>query len=117
MNFIKEKIPFLLGVLAFLFLFGITYYYLFIHQEIYYLQIDNTKKVSLDSSHDMKYQYTLYGYREDGRKKEITFKASRELREGAFLMIEYMEVTGVHSWKEVQYKELPKKVKQKYLAP
>ena len=90
---------------------------LFIHQEIYYLQIDNTKKVSLDSSQDMKYQYTLYGYREDGRKKEITFKASRELREGAFLMIEYMEVTGVHSWKEVQYKELPKKVKQKYLAP
>ena len=28
--------------------------------------------------------------------------------------MEYMEITGVHSWEEVQFDELPKKVQEKY---
>lgn len=62
----------------------------------------------------MKYEYTLDCYKENGKKKTLRFKTSRELREDAFLIIEYMEITGVHSWSEVQYDELPKKVQSKY---
>ena len=51
---------------------------------------------------------------ENGKKKEIKFKTSRELREDAYLKLEVMLLTGVHSWEEVQYNELPDKVKANY---
>lgn len=50
---------------------------------------------------------------ENGKKKEIKFKTSRELREEAYLKLEVM-ATGVHAWEEVQYDELPDKVKTNY---
>lgn len=58
----------------------------------------------------MKYEYTLDSYKENGKKKEIKFKTSRELREDAYLILE-VKTFGVHSWKEVQANELPEKVK------
>ena len=58
----------------------------------------------------MKYEYTLDSYNENGKKKEIKFKTSRELKEDAYLMLE-VRILGVHSWKEVQVNELPEKVK------
>ena len=41
------------------------------------------------------------------------FKTSRELKEDAFLKLE-VKTLGVHSWEEVQYDELPKKVQTNY---
>jgi len=58
----------------------------------------------------MKYEYTLDCYNENGKKKEIKFKTSRELKEDAYLMLE-VRTFGVHTWKEVQRNELPEKVK------
>ena len=58
----------------------------------------------------MKYEYILDCYNENGNKKEIKFKTSRELRAAAFLMLE-VRTFGVHAWKEVQANELPEKVK------
>ena len=114
MEEIKEKIIISFAVFLFLSLCGLAYYYLFVGTTKYYTQVDNTKIVEVASDDNMKFQYTLDCYQENGKKKSIKFKTSRELREGAFLEIEYMEVTGVHAWREVQYKELPKKVKTKY---
>ena len=51
---------------------------------------------------------------ENGKIKELKFKTSRELRENAYLKLEVMLLTGVHSWEEVQYNELPDKVKANY---
>lgn len=113
MDYIKEKLPVIIGVIVFLLLCGVAYYYLFIGKTIYYTQIDNTKIKEITNS-DMSYEYTLDCYKENGKKKTLKFKTSRELREDAFLKIEYMEITGVHSWAEVQYDELPKKVQEKY---
>lgn len=59
----------------------------------------------------MKYQYTLTAYDEGGKTKEISFKTSRELTEGAYLKLEVMSIRGVVSWEEVQETELPDKVK------
>ena len=51
----------------------------------------------------MSYEYTLNCYKENGKKKTLKFKTNRESIEDAFLKIEYMEITGVHFWVEVQY--------------
>lgn len=114
MEDIKEKLPVVIGVIVFLLLCGIAYYYLFVGQTNYYTQIDNSNVVEISSDDNMKYEYTLDCYKENGKKKTIKFKTSRELREDAYIRIEYMEITGVHAWEEVQYKELPKKVQSKY---
>ena len=59
------------------------------------------------------HEYTLDSYNKNGKKKQIKFKTNRELREEAYLMLEVTSM-GVHSWKEVQYNELPEKVKTNY---
>ena len=84
------------------------------HQAVYYTKIDNTRVEKISANDNMKYQYTLDCYNENGKKKEIKFKTSRELRENAYLKLEVMLVTGVHSWEEVQYNELPDKIKANY---
>ena len=62
----------------------------------------------------MKYQYTLTAYDEKGKKKEVTFKTNRELREDAYLKLEVMLTRGVTNWEEVQFDEMPKEVQEKY---
>jgi len=64
----------------------------------------------ISATDEMKYEYTLDCYNENGKKKEIKFKTSRELKEDAYLMLE-VRTFGVHTWKEVQTNELPEKVK------
>ena len=83
------------------------------YESAYFTQIDNTKIEKLSSTDDMKYKYTLECYNEKGKKKELKFKTSRELKEDAFLKLE-VKTLGVHSWEEVQYDELPKKVQTNY---
>ena len=114
MEEIKEKIIISFAVFLFLCLCGAAYYYLFVGTTFYYTQVDNKKVEEVSSDDNMRFQYTLDCYQENGRKKTITFKTSRELREGAFLEIEYLQITGVHAWREVQYKEMPKIVRIRY---
>ena len=60
---------------------------------------------------DMKYQYTLTVYNKNGKEKEVQFKTSRELREGAYLELDVMQMRGVVNWREVQIDDLPDEVK------
>lgn len=48
------------------------------------------------------------------KKKEFTFKTSRELREDAYLKLKVLAITGVNNWEEVQFDELPDKVQKNY---
>ena len=59
----------------------------------------------------MKYEYTLTAYNKNGKEKEVKFKTSRELREGAYLELDVMQMRGVVNWKEVQIDDLPDEVK------
>ncbi|MGN1297130.1 MAG: YxeA family protein [Clostridia bacterium] len=113
MEDIKEKIPIILAAVIAIVILGVAFYFLEFHQLVYYTQIDNTKIEKIAASDEMKYEYTLDCYNENGKKKEIKFKTSRELREEAYLKLEVM-ATGVHAWEEVQYDELPDKVKTNY---
>ena len=114
MTFIKEKLPIIIGIIVFILLCGFTYYYLFEKEMYYYTQIDNSKVEELDSKEDMQYKYTLTMYDKNAHAKEISFKTSRILREEAFLKIKYYNIFGVNNWQEVEYEELPDKVKAEY---
>ena len=110
MDSIKEKMPIIIAVIVAIAICGIAFYFLENYESVYFTQIDNTKIQSISATDEMKYEYTLDCYNENGNKKEIKFKTSRELRAVALLMLE-VRTFGVHSWKEVQANELPEKVK------
>lgn len=91
-------------------------YYLENYDKNYYSQIDNTKLEKLSTNSDMKFQYTLDCYDKNGRKKELRFKTSRQLKEDAYLMLEVRSL-GVHRWEEVSFDQLPQKVQEQLQNP
>lgn len=97
----------------FLGLCSVIYYFAFLETSDYYTIIDNSKPESIKDD-DFKFRYSLVSYDNDGKEKTISFETSRELREGAYIKIKYMITRGVTSWEEVEYNELPSKVKTKY---
>ena len=114
MENIKGKIAVVIGIIVFVLLLYGVYYLLFIQSNDYYTQIDNSRLAQLQTTDDMKYEYTLTAYNKNGNPKEVKFKTSRELREDAFLKLKVMLTRGVYNWEEVQYEELPKDVQDKY---
>ena len=107
----KEKLPIIIAVIIVIALAVGAYYFLIVHKDQYYTQIDNSKIKEVSGTDDMKYEYTLKAYNKNGKEKEIKFKTSRELREDAYLELEVMQIRGVVNWKEVQENELPEDVK------
>ena len=103
----KEKLPIIIAVIIMIVLVVGAYYFLVVHKDQYYTQIDNTKIEEVSSTDDMRYQYTLTAYNKKGKEKEVQFKTSRELREGAYLELDVMQLRGVINWREVQMDELP----------
>lgn len=112
MEEIKEKMPIVMAVIIAFAICGFAIYFMEFHEAIYYTQIDNTKIEKIASNDEMKYEYTLDCYEENGKKKELKFKTSRELREDAYLKLEVTFI-GVHAWEEVGKNELPDKVQGK----
>lgn len=87
-------------------------YYMENQDAFYYTKVDNNRIQELPSDEDMKYEYTLDCYGKSGNKRELKFKTSRKLKEGAFLSLEVRSF-GVHKWQEIQYNDIPQKVKEK----
>ena len=113
MEDIKGKIFTGVGVVIVIAVFFLVFWLLFYQESTYYTQVDNTKVETLDSG-DMKYEYTLDAYNENGKSKEVTFKTSRELKDDAYLKLDIMITRGVKTWEEVQFDDLPDKVQEKY---
>ncbi len=106
----KERLGIVLGIIIFLTLSIIMFYYFENYTKIYYTQIDNTKIEKISNGD---YKYTLDSYDERGNKKTLKFKTSRELKSDAYLKLEVYYL-GVHSWEEVSYEDMPEKVRKKY---
>ena len=87
MESLKEKLPMIIAVVVAIAICVATLYFFENYESVYYTQIDNTKIEKLSSTDDMKYEYTLDCYNENGKKKELKFKTSRELKEDAFLKL------------------------------
>ncbi len=113
MESIKEKMPMIIVAIIAIAILGGAVYFFEYYEAVYYTRIDNAKLEKVSSSDEMKYQYTLDSYDEKGNKKELSFKASRELKQDAYLLLEVRSI-GVHTWKEIQYEELPDSVKIHY---
>lgn len=109
-------------VLSVVVLFGLgTWLYSGNGSVYYYTQIDNSRISEgkprdgvIDPQGGMDYFYTLPAYSEKGMEKDITFGASRKLREGAFLKLTVSPIRGVVEWSEVAYEELPEAVQKEY---
>lgn len=81
----------------------------FIPKEVVYVQI-NEEPVP-DSQ---RYEYTLTGYTEDGKKEEITFTSGKVLKENAYLKV-VIKGSFVEEWEEIQVEELPERVLEKFI--
>lgn len=88
----------------------------------YYTQIDNSRMqptelgggvIHFESS--LPYTYTLPAYDTNGWERELSFGASRELTQGAYVRLEVAPVRGVIRWEEVSYEDLPLAVQNRYL--
>lgn len=87
-------------------------YYFENYDEFFYAKVDNSRVRKLSSTEDMKYEYTLDCYNKNGKKRELGFKTSRELKEGAYISLE-VRSAGVYQWEEAEYDDLPQKVQEK----
>ena len=70
MESFKEKLPMILAAIIVIALIVGAYYFLVIHKDLYYTQIDNTKIQEITESGGMKYEYTLTAYNKNGKEKE-----------------------------------------------
>jgi uncharacterized protein (TIGR01655 family) len=55
------------------------------------------------------YEYELPTYDKDGNQKILTFTASKQLRENAYLLLFVKDEEGVTSYQEVTAEEIPEK--------
>lgn len=113
MENVKGKLIMGIGLVLVIAIFFVVFWLLFYQESIYYTKVDNEKVQVLDSG-DMRFEYTLEAYNKNGDLKEIKFKASRELKDGAYLKLDVMMIRGVKAWEEVEFKELPLKVQEQY---
>ncbi|GGB34188.1 YxeA family protein [Virgibacillus dakarensis] len=74
-----------------------------------YVQINETGKKRKIGD----YEYTLTGYDESGKQREVTFTAQKKLQEDAYLRIVTKRIY-VETWEEVQYEEMPLAVQGKF---
>lgn len=79
-----------------------------ISQKEVYVQIDKQpKKVS------HRYEYSLTGYTSKGNKKKVTFTSAITLSKDAYLKVD-TKGSYVKNWEEVNFNNLPPKVKEKF---
>ena len=53
-------------------------------------------------------------YNSSGEAKDITFETSKILKDQAFINLKVAPIRGVVTWAEINYEELPEKVKDIY---
>lgn len=114
MENIKSKIFAGAAVIVFVILCIIGYRAVFVDSTHYYTKIDNSAVKQLKPN---EYEYHLTAYDEHGKMTGVTFKASKELREDAYLELDVMFLRGVANWREVQPDQLPQDVQTRYTQP
>jgi len=84
----------------------------------YYVQIKGKGVEKVDKTDSGEkitwYEYTLSAFDKDGEEKKLTFTASKQLREEAYLCLYVKGETKVTSYNEVKKGDLPEKVKGKF---
>lgn len=78
---------------------------------IYYTMVIND---DVKENSEKRYEYTLDAYTEKGENESLTFTSGKQLREGAYLELYVAPFRGVTYWQEVQFDELPERVRSIY---
>lgn len=65
-----------------------------------------------DRNGNDRYVYELTGYTDRGKSKKLRFSASKQLRQGAYLMLYATPLRGVTHWEEVTADELAGEAKR-----
>ncbi|MBP0725476.1 YxeA family protein [Bacillus sp. RG28] len=80
----------------------------------YYVQIKGKGHQHIDKADNgekyVYYEYTLSAFNKDEKEQKLTFTASKQLREEAYLCLYVKDETKVTSYNEVKKDELPEKV-------
>lgn len=113
MENIKSKIVGVIAIIVFSLLCVVGYRVVFVDSTHYYVKIDSSEPKQLGNN---EYEYSLTAHDEHGKMAEMTFKAGKKLREGAYLELDVMLWRGVVNWREIQLDELPLDAKPR-LAP
>lgn len=79
-----------------------------------YSQIDNEKLEPITPHGGMNYRYTLRAYTGSGAGKNLELDTSRELKDGAYILVKVAPFRGVISWEEVAFEQLPPPVQAHY---
>ncbi|EOP91870.1 hypothetical protein IGM_01930 [Bacillus cereus HuB4-4] len=65
--------------------------------------------------HGDSYEFEFVSYDEDGKQQKIILSASKQLKKGAYLLVEAKGTNG-KNWREVQFDEIPEQVKGKIIT-
>ena len=76
----------------------------------WFVRVDDAVAQEKADGSDEVWEYTLDAYDERGRHRQLTFTASKRLRDGAYLKLGYLPVREVVSWEEVQPEQVPEAV-------
>src|SRR5699024_12198172 len=71
-----------------------------IGRDEYYVQVQNNGEKYTEKNYT-RYEYTLNGFDEDGKSKDMTFTANHELKKNAYLRI-YYKKDEVITYEEVK---------------
>ena len=82
--------------------------------ESLYSQIDNEKIAPITPHGGMNYRYTLPAYTASGAGKNLELDTSRELKDGAYILVRVAPLRRVISWEEVTFDQLPSPVQIHY---
>lgn len=87
-----------------------------LNKEAYYVQITtdgDVEEIKLNSGEIMKmYWYELPAYDENGKEQTLKFSGRKNLRHDAYMKLYVDNETGVTSYDEVKFNELPAKVQE-----
>src|SRR5699024_12147032 len=76
----------------------------------YNVQVQNNGEKYTEENYT-RYEYTLNGFDEDGKSKDMTFTANHELKKNAYLRI-YYKKDEVITYEEVKKDDMPEKALQ-----
>ena len=110
----------LVALLAILMGAGFMWYQSNYGGQAYYVQIKADGKEITDLTSDgekmKRYEYQQIGYSDKGAAQSLTYTASHNLKQKAYLKITYNKSKGVTSWNEVQADKVPKLARDKIKA-
>ena len=103
----KRVVVVVLGALMVGALAGVFYLTNTDNASTWYVRVDDAAAQDKGGDGEEVCEYTLDAYDGRGAHRQLTFTASKRLKDGAYLKLGYMPVREVVSWEEIQPDEIP----------